>query len=672
MLPAAKRAKKQLPDLVHFTQLKRLGNGTFGQAFLCEDVTGFRFVAKQIRLDLDSDLTDFLLTGHDEVLEPARRYDAHKLQRFVVINIADDDRYIQLNNTLNTMTEDLTEPEAPSHASPVKNVYKEFKTMQRLLNVPNIPKLYDLKIYPEFNVAHIYMEHITGESLFDWLTAERPNPLPEAKLRPLFLQLLNALHCMHIEGVYHGDIKPDNIVLSADKKTAYLVDFGWAHRRHTEDIQYLIPSRADGLSPSRILMIDRARRGLCTSVSLTHDMLGSQDVWKLALVFWRCLTQTDFIGDVYKAGTPEEDPEQFLKQFGTRGNIHWRWFLGELLVSDFKAFDRVNNRIKIQTNLSCEMQDFMTRMMQPDDELRPSTLELLNHRVFWEVKTRKIDTTSAAELARKRKIRILPLDEEEDEDEVVPKARSGLPTQSLQTGAPLVFSIPLNVVFFCDGAVRMYQNPETGNFDPPVSEQELLEAFQPVFADSSDSVRFVFADGTPYSLEALRIQEQTNKNLRQKIYAVGLAGFGPTGAEDLEWADQLRELLVNYDEHPIQQITLTTNLLLEYVRNILFERHKAQLVAATAMFASRGKDLVDDFIVPRKLTLAYESLKTLCLETTETYYQELQEWEEHDLFDAQSYRAFRAQINRAIVLNVNVVKLMREIDLAYLDAMQNL
>jgi TonB family protein len=72
--------------------------------------------------------------------------------------------------------------------------------------------------------AYIVMEYLAGQPL-EALIKAHPQGLPEAELRPLMLQLLRAVGCVHEAGILHRDIKPANILLREDGRPV-LIDFG--------------------------------------------------------------------------------------------------------------------------------------------------------------------------------------------------------------------------------------------------------------------------------------------------------------------------------------------------------------------------------------------------------------------------------------------------------------
>ena len=70
------------------------------------------------------------------------------------------------------------------------------------------------------------MPFVTGETLRDMIRRDRTLPIDRAVR--IATEVLDALGHAHDHGLAHRDIKPDNIVLSAESGGAILVDFGIA------------------------------------------------------------------------------------------------------------------------------------------------------------------------------------------------------------------------------------------------------------------------------------------------------------------------------------------------------------------------------------------------------------------------------------------------------------
>ena len=83
-----------------------------------------------------------------------------------------------------------------------------------------------LDFFSENNTAYIVMEYIGGETLSEYLAKKGRLSFREAftVLRPV----LEALGRLHEAGVVHGDVSPDNIILTDGG--ARLIDFGAAAR----------------------------------------------------------------------------------------------------------------------------------------------------------------------------------------------------------------------------------------------------------------------------------------------------------------------------------------------------------------------------------------------------------------------------------------------------------
>lgn len=100
--------------------------------------------------------------------------------------------------------------------------FKKEAKRQYKLNNPHIVKVSDL--FDENGTSYYVMNLVDGESLSARLKRTK-TPLSEPELMHLLPQLLDALECIHHEGIWHLDLKPGNIMI--DKQgSAKLIDFG--------------------------------------------------------------------------------------------------------------------------------------------------------------------------------------------------------------------------------------------------------------------------------------------------------------------------------------------------------------------------------------------------------------------------------------------------------------
>jgi len=123
---------------------------------------------------------------------------------------------------------------------------------------PNIVSVVDFGEDERFG-AYMVMELVEGEPLITALSG-RMSP---RRAIDILSQLTDALDHIHRRGIVHGDVKADNIMLTAEtdgarrRRVARLLDFGLARRPGGEEEQlvigsphYLAPERAAGGPPS--------------------------------------------------------------------------------------------------------------------------------------------------------------------------------------------------------------------------------------------------------------------------------------------------------------------------------------------------------------------------------------------------------------------------------------
>jgi len=93
------------------------------------------------------------------------------------------------------------------------------------LTHPGIVTIFDVGIAD--GKPYIAMELLEGLTLQDVLQSQ--NKIDLQSMLAISTQLSTALNYAHKQGVIHRDIKPANIIVSNDKKTVKLTDFGIAH-----------------------------------------------------------------------------------------------------------------------------------------------------------------------------------------------------------------------------------------------------------------------------------------------------------------------------------------------------------------------------------------------------------------------------------------------------------
>ena len=93
------------------------------------------------------------------------------------------------------------------------------------LNHPSLVRVQNL--FTERGTAYLVMELIAGQTLRQVLDAQPGKLLPPTRVAEIMEPLVDALEVAHQAGVYHLDLKPDNILLTQAGRVV-LIDFGAA------------------------------------------------------------------------------------------------------------------------------------------------------------------------------------------------------------------------------------------------------------------------------------------------------------------------------------------------------------------------------------------------------------------------------------------------------------
>ncbi len=178
-----------------------LGEGGFGITYLAEDVHSGRQVA---------------------IKELLPRSMAARVANFAVVSASDQ------------------------HEEPFQWALERFTQEARALarlRHPNIVPIH--RLIPANGTAYMVMDYLEGQSMGQWLKSQAQ--LTEPQIRAILMPLLDGLEHVHNNGLLHRDIKPDNILITADGKPV-LLDFGSARvtAGRTETLTSIV---SEGYSP---------------------------------------------------------------------------------------------------------------------------------------------------------------------------------------------------------------------------------------------------------------------------------------------------------------------------------------------------------------------------------------------------------------------------------------
>ncbi len=103
--------------------------------------------------------------------------------------------------------------------------YKREAEIGNRLHHPQVQHL--LNTDEKRSEEYLVVEYIKGQTLRTVLKEHAPNPLPVAEAIRIALQICDALVYCHEQGVFHRDMKPENIMVQEDGSVK-IIDFGIA------------------------------------------------------------------------------------------------------------------------------------------------------------------------------------------------------------------------------------------------------------------------------------------------------------------------------------------------------------------------------------------------------------------------------------------------------------
>lgn len=189
------------------------------------------------------------------------------------------------------------------------NNLREVQAMRRLANHPNILELEEV-IFDKKSGTLVLICELMDMNIYELIRGKR-HYLPERKVRNYMYQLVKSVEHMHRNGIFHRDVKPENILIKED--LLKLADFGscrsiYSKQPYTEYIS---------------TRWYRAPECLLTDGYYTYKM----DMWSVGCVFFEIMSlhplfpgsnEVDQIAKIHDVmGTP--DPSILAKLKKSRG-----------------------------------------------------------------------------------------------------------------------------------------------------------------------------------------------------------------------------------------------------------------------------------------------------------------------------------------------------------------
>ena len=183
------------------------------------------------------------------------------------------------------------------------------------LSHPNIVTIYD--VGETDDLVYIAMEYLPGKSLREILDASRGLPLD--LMLETAVQMADSLAYAHEHGVVHRDVKPSNVIVTADRGTVKLTDFSIAYLAAASDRtragmmlgspRYMSPEQVKGEA------VD-GRSDIFSLGAVCHEMLTGRPVFDAealpALLFRIVNSPVPAPGEL-RAGVPLELDRIILK-----------------------------------------------------------------------------------------------------------------------------------------------------------------------------------------------------------------------------------------------------------------------------------------------------------------------------------------------------------------------
>lgn len=236
------------------------------------------------------------------------------------------------------------------------------------LHHDNIVRLYDVMFQaPKLTLVFEYCEY----DLKKYMDSKPTKKLElESEVKPFLKQMLAGLHYMHLKQVVHRDMKPQNLLLSANKELK-LADYGL--------------SRVEGIPVKKytheaVTLWYRSPDVILCSVNYGLAV----DLWSVGCIFAEMLTGVP----LFNGHTDQEQLQKILRMFGPPTKENWPSFQSypstktllppESIRSEPPMFQDYVRTTELST-LNSDGIDLLRRMLIYEPSKRITAADALNH-----------------------------------------------------------------------------------------------------------------------------------------------------------------------------------------------------------------------------------------------------------------------------------------------------
>ncbi|KIP06308.1 hypothetical protein PHLGIDRAFT_72901 [Phlebiopsis gigantea 11061_1 CR5-6] len=111
-------------------------------------------------------------------------------------------------------------------SSAAQRVRREVAAHRQMSDHPNVVRMHEA--FEDKDFVYIVLDYCPGGDLFGKIVDEKLYFMKDEIAKSVFLQLLGAVEACHRRGVYHRDLKSENVLTSKDGTEVFLTDFGLA------------------------------------------------------------------------------------------------------------------------------------------------------------------------------------------------------------------------------------------------------------------------------------------------------------------------------------------------------------------------------------------------------------------------------------------------------------